>query len=128
MFTSSFSHIYIPDKTVFGVLRDGGLQTQDDQGVYNISSKGVLWKVQRHFISKARGGALSFPGFNGESLLVLTCAKMSLKVFFFFSAAFSGQRREGEEICVFFFPTSSFLFGVVFFSAVVVYCCVVLEM
>lgn len=95
MFTSSFSHIYIPDKTVFGVLRDGGLQTQDDQGVYNISSKGVLWKVQRHFISKARGGALSFPGFNGESLLVLTCAKMSLKVFFFFFCSFFRTAQRG---------------------------------
>ncbi len=35
------------------------------------------------FISEARGGALSFPGFNGEHFFVLTWVGMRLYLMFF---------------------------------------------
>lgn len=43
------------------------------------------------FISEARGGALSFPGFNGEILWVLTWVKMSLYFTFFLQLVMTVQ-------------------------------------
>lgn len=52
------------------------------------------------FISEARGGALSFPGFNGV-LSVLTWVKMRLYLMFFSAVFEDSATRKGTEIPIF---------------------------
>lgn len=70
--------------------------SQNDQSVYCAACKG---ECKEAFISEARGGALSFPGFNGESLRV----KMRLFFFYvFFMQLLRTVQTQRRQILLFF--------------------------
>lgn len=64
-------------KAVFGVSLVGDIRPWIARVYIIHPARGSLESAET-FISEARGGALSFPGFNGECLSVLTWVKMRL--------------------------------------------------